>query len=95
MATRRRSAGPKRATPPGWTVSETWTHNGRNVEPGTEVTVAGEGRFRFLRHVRTDKGREWIDAVSTSPHDAALRSFRPDRVRTVHRKTKARAPRAA
>lgn len=75
----------------GWTIATEWSHNGRRVEPGTELSVTGEGgRFRFLRHVTNADGVEWIDViggtVSRKGGEARKwRSFRPERVETVHR----------
>jgi hypothetical protein len=77
-----------------WDVSETFTANGRHLEPGTEVSIRGEsGRFRFVRHVRRPNGVEWLDFIGTDSkgHSAGWRSFRPSRVRTVHRLAKTRA----
>lgn len=77
-----------------WEVSETFTWNGRHLEPGTEVSIRGEaGRFRFVRHVRRPNGAEWIDLIGTDAKGigTAFRSFRPERIRTVHRLVKTRA----
>jgi hypothetical protein len=64
--------------------------NGHTVTPGTELSIKGErGRFRFIKHVqrRRPSGEEveWIDVWGGPKHSPQLRSFRPDRVRTVHR----------
>ncbi len=80
--------------PLDWIISETLTVNGRTVEPGTELSITGEGgtRFVFVRHVARPDGREWIDVMETyrgSPQ--AYRSFRPGRIKTVHRLTKTRS----
>ena len=77
-----------------WEVSETLTANGRHMEPGTEFSVRGEGgaRFIFQRHVRRPNGLEWVDAVETwKGQSQAFRSFRPERIRTVHRIARTRA----
>lgn len=67
---------------------ETYTANGRHIERGTEVTIAGHGRMRFLAHV-THNGKEWIDLVDKYK---AIRSFRPTQIKRVHYKTKMRRP---
>lgn len=77
-----------------WEVSETLTANGRHLETGTEFSVRGEsGRFRFVRHVRRPNGLEWVDAIGTDSkgNSTGWRSFRPSRIRTVHRLKKTRA----
>lgn len=86
-------AQPHRAPELGWTTSEHFEWNGRHIEPGTELSVSREsGRFRFVRHVRTRDGREWVDAVGidTKGVGTSWRSFRPDRIKTVHRTRKTR-----
>jgi hypothetical protein len=61
--------------------------NGRNVSPGTELKIRGErGRFRFIKYVKTPEGVEWIDVWGGPKNCEQWRSFRPDRVRTVHYK---------
>lgn len=75
-----------------WEVSTSWTCNGRQITPGTELSIAGEsGRFRFVRHVRRPNGAEWIDVFGGRQGSESIRSFRPARVRTVHRILKTRA----
>lgn len=73
----------------GATVSYEYTANGRHIDLGTELSVSGEGstRFRFVKHVRTAAGVEWIDCLESG---GGFRSFRPDRIKTVHRITKTR-----
>lgn len=89
MKRTQRSAGP--AHPPDWEVSTDFVVNGRHLTPGTEASIRGErGRFRFLRAVRTGAGAEWLDFVGGPTGHAQWRSFRPDRVRTVHRLVKTR-----
>jgi hypothetical protein len=76
----------------GWTRSETYTANGRSLERGTEVSIRGErGRFRFLLHTVTEKGVEWVDVMGGPKGAEKYRSFRPDRIRTVHRIQRTRA----
>jgi hypothetical protein len=73
------------------TVVEEWAAHGRRVERGTELSIAGErGRFRFVAHVRTAAGAEWIDVYGGPEGRAACRSFTPDRIRTVHRTRRTR-----
>lgn len=74
-----------RPLPADWHVAEQTTINGRHVLPGTELSIAGvRGRVTFMRHVRRDNGVEWIDVLQ--PGHTGWRSFRPNRVRTVHQR---------
>lgn len=76
-----------------WIISEELTVNGRSVVAGTELSISGEGgtRFVFVRHVARPDGREWIDVLETyKGTPQAYRSFRPERIKTVHRLTKTR-----
>lgn len=69
-----------------WEVSYEMQINGRNVEPGTELKIAGErGRFRFIKYVTTPTA-EWVDVWGGTKHAPAWRSFKLDRVRRVHYK---------
>lgn len=95
MITRRRvRINPKTGMPydaldNGWTYTTEWKWNGRNVVPGTELSMKGlRGRFRFMRHVSTPDGREWIDVWGGTKHHQTNRSFAPERIRTVHRLNK-------
>lgn len=75
------------APPADYHVSESLTIHGRHVERGTELSIRGlRGRARFMRHVRRDNGAEWIDVIQ--PDIAGWRSFRLDRVKTVHTRRK-------
>lgn len=75
-----------------WVVSDHIVVNGRHVEPGTELKISGErGRFRFQRHVARPDGREWVDVIGGPEGAPSFRSFRPERIRRVHRLTKTRA----
>ena len=82
--------------PADWTVETYIVVNGRIVRPGTEVSVTGEpGRFRFVKKVTTDSGKTWVDLIGPIPRNplrarSAWRSFRPERIRTVHRTTRTR-----
>lgn len=74
----------------GNVVSYEITANGRHIEPMTELSIQDEdGRFLFLRHIRTPAGLEWIDCLG--PDRTGFRSFRPSRIKTVHRINKTRA----
>lgn len=72
----------------GWTISNTVVApSGRHLTPGTELKIEGQrGRFRFRQYVDTGKA-QWIDVFDK---DGRCRSFRLDRVRTVHRTTRLR-----
>jgi hypothetical protein len=83
--------GPPAAPPAGRTVETEWQHNGRRVVAGTELSVRGQrGRFRFVAHVTTTAGAEWIDVYGGPDGRAMFRSFAPDKITRVHRTTKAR-----
>jgi hypothetical protein len=70
-----------------WTVETSIQINGRNVQPGTELKIRGErGRFRFIKYVKTEKENEWIDVWGGSKGHEQWRSFKLDKVRTVHYK---------
>jgi hypothetical protein len=79
-----------RPLPADWTVTTDLTIHGRHVVPGTELTIQGvRGRVRFVRHVRRDNGTEWLDVIAAD--ESGWRSFRPERVRTVHIRRRTRA----
>lgn len=60
--------------------------NGRNIEPGTELSVVGEpGRFVF-RWMSGDYLTCWGGRTGHEKY----RTFRPERVRRVHTKHKMR-----
>jgi len=70
----------------GWIISEEIQINGRNVSKGTELKISKErGRFRFVKHV-VNGAKEWVDVWGGPNGMEALRSFRMDRVKTVHYK---------
>lgn len=76
--------------PEGWEVSFEYQVNGRNLEPGTEVSIKNErGRFSFVKHVKTENS-EWIDVIGGPPRVKMFRSFAIDKVKTVHWKKKMR-----
>lgn len=81
----------------GWTRSKHFVaESGRHVEPGTEVSIKGErGRFRFVEHVVTDKGAEWISVVGGPKGVSTWRAFRPERIRRVHVKRERMTPEEA
>lgn len=64
--------------------SDTFTANGRHIEKGTELTVKGIGRVRFLAYVTTDT-TDWVDAVDKN---RMIRSFKPADIKRVHYKKK-------
>lgn len=65
--------------------------NGRWLEPGAEVSISGErGRFRYIKLSTTSDGRVVLDFIGGRSNHEVLRSFYPDRVRTVHYKTRMR-----
>jgi hypothetical protein len=62
------------------------TVNGRIVESGTEVTISGHGRMRFVCLVRnTVTGSTWVDC---SDKNRQVRSFHVDEIKRVHYKKK-------
>jgi hypothetical protein len=72
--------------PADWHEHDTATVNGRRLSPGTEVSVRGErGRFRFIKRVTRDDGREWLDFWGGPKGCANWRSFPPSQIRRVHR----------
>ena len=76
-----------------WVVTEEITVNGRKVVRGTELSIEGErGRYKFLKHVYNPKtDSSWIDVVGGDKNAASQhRSFRQERIKTVHWKNKAR-----
>lgn len=72
-----------------WIISTEVKVNGRWLTPGTEFTVRGQrGRMRFVRHVSYITGSvEWVDCFDKNKQ---FRSFRPDKIRTIHAKKKTR-----
>ena len=70
-----------------WTITQEIQVNGRNVSAGTELKISGErGRFRFMRHIQTPAGVEWIDVWGGPKGAEQWRSFRLVRVKRVHYK---------
>jgi hypothetical protein len=71
-----------------WVVNTEIQIHGRKVYPGTELKISGErGRFRFIKHVNTGEA-EWIDVWGGTKSSESWRSFRLDRVKTVHYKNR-------
>lgn len=69
-----------------WEVSYEMQINGRHVEPGTELKIAGQrGRFRFIKHVASTASK-WVDVWGGPKHQEQWRSFKPEQVKTVHYK---------
>jgi len=71
----------------GWVYATEMQINGRNVSPGTELKISGQrGRYRFVKHVRTEKDIEWLDVWGGPKGAECLRSFTLDKVKRVHYK---------
>lgn len=69
-----------------WLINWVLKINNREVVVGTELKISGEsGRFRFLRHVQGGPNGGWIDVYGGRPGHETIRSFRLDRIKTVHR----------
>ncbi len=61
--------------------------NGRYVSPGTELKITGErGRYRFMKLITNQDGKEWIDVWGGPKGAEQWRSFKLDRVKRVHYK---------
>lgn len=70
-----------------WVYTTELQINGRHVLPGTELKITGErGRYRFVKHVKTEKDVEWIDVWGGPKGAESMRSFKLDRVKRVHYK---------
>lgn len=84
MGRRKKEVGPKPND--NWIIDTEITVNNRNVVPGTELKISGErGRFRFIKKVINGES-EWIDVWGGKKGSENLRSFRVDRIKTVHSK---------
>lgn len=71
-------------------ITEWKAPSGRILIPGTELSIEGvSGRFRFIQLVITETA-QWIDVMGGTSGHEKIRSFRPDRVETVHRIKKMR-----
>jgi hypothetical protein len=83
---RKKAATPEAPKPNDlWQIKTEMQINGRNVSKGTELKVKGQrGRFRFIKHVVTETGHEWIDAIGGPKGAEQWRSFHLEDVKTVH-----------
>ena len=62
---------------------------GRVLTPGVEFKIRGErGRFRFVAHVLTDKGHDWVECVGGASGVVMSRAFAWDRITRVYRDRK-------
>jgi hypothetical protein len=76
--------------PEHWAVSHEFNWNGRHIQAGTELSIKGvSGRFRFIKYVNTGSAK-WVDVVGGRKGVTTFRSFRPERIKTVHRVNKTR-----
>lgn len=91
MARRKKQTVTVEEVNPTWVISETIKHGGRIIEKNTELSIKGEsGRFLFIKHVKTPDC-EWIDCIGgKNDRYKQFRSFRPDKIKTVHWKNKTR-----
>lgn len=68
--------------------------NGRQLRPGTEVSIRRErGRFRFVNAQVTKDGKTVLNFIGGPAGHEVWRSFYPERVRRVHRINRTRAKR--
>lgn len=82
----------ERAHPFGWVETTETKVNGRTLTPGTEVKLAGRpGRFRFVKHVTTPDGKQWLDFIGGKSGYTSWVSVYADQVKTVHRINRTRA----
>lgn len=90
MGRKKKDSGPRVPRPDDlWVITTELQINGRYVSKGTELKIQGErGRFRFIKHVKTEADIEWIDVWGGPKGAESIRSFRPDRIKTVHYKNK-------
>lgn len=72
-----------------WVFTTEIVINGKNISEGVELSIYGEvGRFRFIRHVTTEKGHEWIDVIGGPKGYNVYRSFKVDKIEIVYAKNK-------
>jgi hypothetical protein len=90
MAKRKKETVPEAPKPcDAWEIVTEMQINGRNVVKGTELKIRNErGRFRFIKYVKTEKGVEWVDVYGGPKGAECIRSFRLDKIKTVHYKNK-------
>lgn len=65
-------------------VDEVELPDGRTLTPGVEFSISGGGRFRFLYGYSSSPAITAHGPVGKA--SAKIRSFYPDRVKTVHRR---------
>jgi hypothetical protein len=89
MPRKKKSSVPDAPKPnDSWIITTELQINGRHVSPGTELKIIGErGRFRFVKQVDTGSVI-WIDVYGGPKGAECIRSFYPDRIKTVHYKNK-------
>lgn len=74
--------------PESWVVSTEMQIHGRTVVEGTELHIEGRrGRWRFIKHVKTDTA-EWVDVWGGPSGAEHWASFHPDKIKRVHNKFK-------
>jgi hypothetical protein len=65
--------------------------NGRWLTTESMVSITGErGKFRYLSHNMTSSGKVVLNFVGGNSSHQMLRSFYPERVKTVHNTKKGR-----
>lgn len=74
-----------------WEVTDSFQHGSRTVRAGAILSIRGvRGRWRFIRHTRTNDDVCWIDCAEVFPANGLskkepIRAFRPAKIMTVHR----------
>jgi len=88
MARRKRADTPEGPKPNDlWEIQTEMQINGRHVKPGTELKITGwTGRYRFVKHVKTEKGFEWVDVIGGPKGSEAFRSCSLEMIKRVHYK---------
>lgn len=72
-----------------WEITTEMQINGRNVKPGTELKITGwSGRYRFVKYVKTEKGKDWVDLWGGSKGAESFRSCSLEMIKIVHSKNK-------
>lgn len=63
--------------------------NGRWLNIDSEVSIYGErGKFRYLGHSLTPEGKLVLNFVGGKNGRELLRSFYPEKIKTIHNKNK-------
>ena len=90
MARKKKTDVPEASRPDAlWEIVTEMQINGRNVRPGTELKIRGwSGRYRFVKYVKTEKGKEWVDVWGGSKKAECFRSCSLEMIKTVHSKNK-------